>query len=281
MRWTSEIVADGLESMAPKQAQASAKRRAYQADPAGWVRRGRTARADRRVTLRPAPDTMSVLSALLPVEQGVACSVAFRRTADTLRSQGDGRSRDQIMADTLVERLTGQTRATDVNVEVEIVIPVDLLVDPDDPVPAEVPGFGPLPSGLIDDLLAASEGRKHWRRVFTAPGSGGATVVNADPTARRFTGTLARVLRLRDQHCREPYWTAPIRHLDHILAHRDGGPTTLANGRGVCERHNYVREMPGWNVVAVHPDDPGSPHLISTPTGHQYPSTAPPLVPSH
>ena len=53
------------------------------------------------MTLRPAPDTMAVLSGLLPVEQGVACLAALRRAADTATAMGDGRSRDQVMADTL------------------------------------------------------------------------------------------------------------------------------------------------------------------------------------
>jgi len=38
------------------------------------VDRTRRAEADRRVTLRPAPETMTLLTALLPVAQGVAAS---------------------------------------------------------------------------------------------------------------------------------------------------------------------------------------------------------------
>ena len=52
---------------------------------------------------------MAWLSAYLPVEQGVACWAALRQHTDTLKASGDERSRDQIMADTLVERLTGQS----------------------------------------------------------------------------------------------------------------------------------------------------------------------------
>ena len=108
-------IAAGLAGCAPRQAAALARRHAYAADPAGYVARGRTARTDRRVTVRPAPDTMSLLSGFLPVEQGVACWAALRAHTDTLKNTGDTRTRDQIMADTLVERLTGQTRAGDVS----------------------------------------------------------------------------------------------------------------------------------------------------------------------
>ncbi len=115
----------GVEDLGFHRAEATVKKHAYEADKAGYTSRSRTARKDRRVTLRPAPDTMSVLSGLLPVEQGVACLAALRQHADGLIATGatDGRTRDQILADTLVERLTGQTRAADVNVEVGIVHP--------------------------------------------------------------------------------------------------------------------------------------------------------------
>jgi hypothetical protein len=46
---------------------------------------------------------MTYLSALLPVAEGVAVHVALSRHADKLRSDGDSRSRGQIMADALVE----------------------------------------------------------------------------------------------------------------------------------------------------------------------------------
>ena len=47
---------------------------------------------------RPAPDTMTYVTALLPVKQGVSCLCGAQRAADTTF---DGRSRGQVMADTL------------------------------------------------------------------------------------------------------------------------------------------------------------------------------------
>ncbi len=65
----------------------------------------------------------------------------------------------------------------------------------------------------------------------------------------------------------------PIRHLDHVTPYRDGGLTTYSNGRGVCERHNYTREMPGWQIELLS----NRPHITitTTPTGHSYLSRAP------
>ena len=76
------------------------------------VNRRAKAEADRHVSMRPAPDTMARLSALLPAAQGVAVWATLTRVADQARAAGDPRSRGQVMADTLVERITGQTRPT-------------------------------------------------------------------------------------------------------------------------------------------------------------------------
>ena len=168
---------------------------------------------------------MSVLSGLLPVEQGVACLAALRRHTDAVVAAGDTRTRDQIMADTLVERVTGQAVATDVNVEVGIVLPVAALVDPERGGAAEVSGYGPLPAEIAHDILGDTAGRRWWRRLFTGPGG----LIGADPRRRGFDGVLARLIRIRDRdRCRDPFCDAPIRHVDHIQPHRAGGPTSGA-----------------------------------------------------
>ena len=238
---------------------------------------GPAARTDRRVSLRPLPDTMAGLSAFLPVEQGVACWAALKARVDALKAAGDPRTRGQIAADTLVERLTGQATADDVDVEVQITVPVENLLDPDQQQPAEVHGFRPIPAGLADQIIGRTSGARWWRRLFTARTCDGrdSMIVGGDPAARRFTGWLAKLITLRDRCCREPFCTAPIRHVDHIVPVRDGGPTSYDNGRGVCEHHNYLREMPGWRVSTV--SETGEPHatITTTPTGQHYPSRAP------
>src|SRR5215203_2526069 len=115
---------------------------------------------------------MAILSGYLPVEQGVACLAALRRHTDTVKADGDPRSRDQIMADTLVERLTGQDAAADVNIEVHLLMPLSSLLNPTAAAPAEILGHGPVPAGIAGDLLRSSRGRVWWRRLFTAPAGG-------------------------------------------------------------------------------------------------------------
>lgn len=262
------------ETMGCQQAAATAKRLAYEADPEAAMARCRKARSDRRVTLRPAPDTMSLLSGLLPVEQGVACLAALKAAATAQKADGDQRSEGQIMADTLVARITGQDTADGPGVEVGIVMPLGALIDPDDPSPADIPGYGPIPADLAREIIERADARVWWRRLFTRPvHAGGRLIVDLDDRRRRFTGWLAELIRWRDVSCRDPFCDAPIRHLDHIHRHAEGGPTTPANGRGVCERGNYVREMPGWTVRLL--DSDSHTVLTTTPTGHSYVSRPP------
>jgi hypothetical protein len=272
------VNAAGIEKMGLRAAAQCARKHAYEIDSAGYVDRGRSERKHRRVSLRSAPGTMSLLTGYLPVEQGVACWAGLRKQADTLKGAGDPRTRDQIMADLLVERLTGQARAEDVNIEVQLMMPLDSLLDPTVERAAQLLGFGPLPGPLAREVVLNSKGRKWWRRLFTQPAGGsGMAVLGGDPHRRRFDGWLAQLIELRDQTCRDPYCEAPIRHTDHVVPFRSDGPTTLANGRGVCARGNYVREMPGWNVEVIRSGLIGRPHAIqiTTPTGHRYTSEAP------
>jgi len=184
------------------------------------------------------------------------------------------------MADTLVERLTGQTTAGDLNLELQLLMPLDALVSPDDPSAPMIPGWGPLPHELARKILTTSQGRKWWRRLFTAPSAvkdRSGPIVGGDPTRRCFDGWLAKLIRLRDQTCRDPFCDAPIRHLDHITRHSDSGATTFENGRGACARGNLVREMPGWSIKLIDCGFHTGPHkiIITTPTGHHYLSRAP------
>ena len=85
-------LAPRLKSLGDRKVVAEAKTLAYRLDPDGYVQRQRTAESDRRVTLRPAPDTMTKLTALLPVAQGVAVYAALRQAADRCVTTGDGRT---------------------------------------------------------------------------------------------------------------------------------------------------------------------------------------------
>ncbi|MDQ4115304.1 MAG: 13E12 repeat family protein, partial [Actinomycetota bacterium] len=95
-------------SMGLRQLENAAKKLAITLDQASVVARAANAAKDRRVSLRPAPDTMTWLGALLPVKDGVAVFAALDQAAKTAAAAGDERSRGQVMADTLVDRVTGR-----------------------------------------------------------------------------------------------------------------------------------------------------------------------------
>ncbi|WP_427130763.1 HNH endonuclease [Pseudarthrobacter sp. S9] len=255
---------------------AAARSAAYRLDPRSVTDRAAHAATERHVSLRPAPDTMCYLTALLPVREGVAVHAALTRHADTLRSDGDTRSRGQIMADDLVERITG-TPGGITSIEIQLVM-TDRTLFQGDSEPARLPGYAIVPAGwarnAIRDEDAGDPAFTIWlRRLYTAPGSG--ELVGMDSRARLFPSGLRRFIQARDDTCRTPYCDAPIRHLDHIVPWHDGAATSRGNGAGLCEGCNHTKETPGW---AAQPR-PGPRHALelTTPTGHSYQSTAPPL----
>ena len=263
-----------LPLLGDRAAGAEARRIGYRLDPGSALRRVRGAHSDRHVSLRPAPDTMSCLTGFLPVAQGVACYAALKRQADSLRGQGDARSRGQIMADTLVERLTGQRTAEGVSVEVHLVMTDEALFNDDD-APTHLTGFGPIPASLARQVVRAAD-RVWLRRLFARPTDG--SLVAMDSRGRAFEGELRQFLIVRDQICRTPWCDAPVKHVDHITRAADGGPTSAENGQGLCETCNYTKEAPGWKALRIR----GGPHRVQvlTPTGHSYISQAPdPPVP--
>ncbi|MDZ4091057.1 MAG: HNH endonuclease signature motif containing protein, partial [Arthrobacter sp.] len=215
-------------------------------------------------------------------------------------------TRGQLMADALVERPTGTPGGIS-GLEIQLVM-TDRTLLQGDTEPARLPGYGIVPAGWARALLtnpgtetgtgtgnaatgagavagAAETGGQAgdstgdkdmnvWlRRLYTAPGTGELTAL--DSRARLFPPGLRRFLSARDDTCRTPYCDAPIRHYDHIIPWHRGGPTTQSNGAGLCEACNHTKETPGWSSRPR----PGPRHTldVTTPTGHTYQSTAPPL----
>jgi Domain of unknown function (DUF222)/HNH endonuclease len=265
-----------LESLGDRQIEAEAKKSAYRLDPHGYLARQANAEKDRRVSLRPAPDAMTILSGLLPVAQGVAVIAALGRSADSLRSEGDERSRGQIMADTLVERVTGQASASAMGVEVKLVMTDQTLWNHGEGShePAQVQGFGPIPAELARRIArAAAETAGLWlRRLYTRPDTG--RLVAMESRMRRFEGGLAEFLIVRDQVCRTPWCDAPVRHGDHVISSEDGGATSEGNGQGLCEACNHAKSAIGWRA-SPGPAGAGGYVETVTPTGHVYRSRAP------
>jgi hypothetical protein len=268
---------DALEGMGDRELVARARELAYELDPVSFVERRRRAEADRHVSLRPAPEVMSQLSTLLPVKAGVAVWAELSRAADSRRAAGDGRSRGQIMADTLVARVLNPGDGERcVPLMINVVVADSVLLGDDDGC-GWVDHYGPVPGDLLREWIAdnAEQGVDQWvRRLYATPATG--ELVGMDSQARRFEGKLAEFLRLRDRTCRTTWCDSPVRHLDHAEDHATGGLTSASNGQGLCESCNYAKQALGWSARPR----PGPRHTIETvtPTGHHYTSTAPALT---
>jgi Domain of unknown function (DUF222) len=269
-------LAPRLEWCSDRRLEAECKKLAYALDPVGHVHRLRNVESERHVSLRPAPDCMARLSTLVPVKQGVAAYAALARAADTGRAAGDGRGRGQIMADTLIERVTGQAAADDVPLEINVIMTDQALFNtgasPDtasdivaDGVPATT-----IPAELARRAAADASGETtlFLRRLYTRPHDG--QLAAMDSTRRFFDGNLRKFLLLRDQVCRTPWCGAPIRHADHVTPAVGGGATAVANSQGVCEACNYAKQADGWTQTII-----GDDVVTTTPTGHRYRSSPP------
>ena len=276
----AELCADAasLGGMGDARVAAAAKAIAYRLDPHAVVERAAKAENDRTVTIRPAPDTMTYVTALLPVAQGVSVYAALRREADTC---GDGRPRGQLMADTLVERVTGRCAAIPTPIAVNLVLSDETLLGGDG-APADICGYGPIPAAVARGMVAGAvtdrRSRATLRRLYTHPRGG--ALVAMESRARLFPRGLAAFIGLRDQRCRTPYCDAPIRHRDHAQPWAQGGPTAADNGLGLCENCNYVKQNAGWRVSAGVDETHTHTAVFTTPTGKTYRSTAPPRGPT-
>jgi hypothetical protein len=275
-RLDAELCADTdrLDGMGDARVVAAAKEIAARLDAQAVVDRAAKAEADRTVTIRPAPDCMTYVTALLPVAVGVGVYAALKRAADTTF---DDRSRGQIMADTLVERVTGRPAGQPGSVALNLVMS-DAALWGQDHAPAALDGYGPIPASvaqrLVRDAVVDERSLATLRRLYREPKSG--SLVAMESRSRFFPRGLAAFIGIRDRTCRTPYCDAPIRHRDHAIPSSRGGPTSAANGLGECEACNYAKESPGWSVTTS--DDSGA-HTAEfvTPTGARYRSTAPPL----
>jgi len=278
---TPDRAAD-LEAWSDRRLLAELARLAQELDVQAVVERRRRATEDRRVTGRPAPDTMMYLTALLPATDGVAVLAALQTAATqaTGRPGGDPRTRSQLMADTLVDRVTGRDPVTTPTpITMNLVLPATTLLG-DREEPAHLDGYGPIPAELARELVTAAqaaglESVVRLRRLYAIPATG--ALVAMESAARLFPDALAQLIRLRDQTCRTPWCNAPIRHTDHVIPHAQGGPTSAANGQGLCQACNHAKQAPDWHAT---PTDTGGRHTVitTTPTGHTYRSTAPPLA---
>lgn len=201
-------LAEKIPGMTTVQAKQAAARIVISIDIEAAYERARRNRADARVTLHPETDGVANLHVRGPAEQLVAAHKALDEWARGLRATGDPRTAGQIMQQTLVERVTGQSHADEVSVEVGLVMDAETFVGEGD-TPVDLDGYGPICPDVADEIIARAPNasvrrlltdpvdgslavREPRRRFFDAPPpptSGSATATAASPVATGRSGT--------------------------------------------------------------------------------------------
>ena len=205
---------------------------------------------------------------------------------------GDPRTRGQLMADALVERITGTPGGIS-GIEIQLVMTDRTLLQGDSE-PALLPGYGIVPARWARDLLTCG-GKAAAQRPDTRSGNGIGRTARMKDGPGTGPSRLAPPALHRPRHGRPrryglprpalPARTAPLhpgpgrRLPDPVLRRPDPalGPhhplaprrtTTQANGAGLCEACNHTKETPGWTTKPrpgpqTHPrnHDPHRPHL--------------------
>lgn len=242
-------IAGDLPHVSDRRAHALAAGMTAELDAGSVVAKRSRAVASRRVSVRPAPDGMAILTAVLPCADAIAAQIALQRATKTqIYEPDETRSRNQLMADLLIERITGRTVATGYDIRINLVMDTASLFTGATS-PARLDGYGPISADLARQIAGTGASSADTRaaettirRLFTSPNE--SDLVQMETTTRTYTGLLRELITLRDQTCRTKYCDAPIRHIDHIQRFADGGQTSYTNARGLCETCNYTKERP-------------------------------------
>ncbi|WP_454859095.1 DUF222 domain-containing protein [Promicromonospora soli] len=229
-----------LAGLGGKRLTARIKELASKLDVHACVKRLAKAESERCVSVRPAPDLMVYLTALVPMKQGVQAYAQLKAHADAVKGTGDPRSGGQIMADTLIERVTGRDKADQVPVTVNLLVSDETLLaggrGPGVLLEGSAAGVGAVPAQVARELVAAGvDANAAWLRAIYVDPQG--RLLATTSTSRFFPDGIVNLLRARQQGvCATQYCDAPLRHADHVVPHDEGGPTSLANGQGLCQR---------------------------------------------
>jgi 5-methylcytosine-specific restriction endonuclease McrA len=262
-----------LARMGTRRLIARIKELAARLDVHACVRRNARVFGERRVSVRPAPDLMVYLTALVPMQQGVQAYAQLKAHAEAARATGDERGAGQIMADTLIERVTGRGpgRADDVPVTINLLVSDETLLaggqEPAVVVEGMPVGAGVVPAPVVRNLVAQGiDADAAWLRAIYADPHG--RLLATTSTSRFHPPGLSVMLRAREQGiCATSWCDAPVRHLDHVTPHAEGGETSLGNGQGMCVRCNHAKQAPGWRQKVTEVDGRHAVETL-TPTGH-------------
>jgi hypothetical protein len=270
----------------------SVRRAAFAADPAAARNRAAKAKLERKVVIRPLPDEMAELWAVLPAPQAIAIDTALTaiaRATKARRGRAEPRNIDQLRADALVAPFERAMRTgvaarggefADLplatvrgsRAQLNVTVPASVLLGISDH-PGQLAGYGPITADTA--RLIANDAT--WRRLLTDPMSG--AVLDVGTTTYRPPAALDRHVKTRDGRCRGAgcNWPARLCEIDHTIP-SPKGPTAAHNLGALCKRHHVAKGAPGRTLRQVAPGV----FTWTMPTGHTYTvypeAVAPPLA---
>lgn len=220
---------------------------------------------DRTVSIEPARDGMTWLSAYLPAAEAHGIYNRITDIALGLRCPDEPRTLAQLRADVLSSLLIdGATDGTNdctndcanddaaddgvlghgIRARVLITVPVLTLLGASDK-PAALEGYGPIDSATARRLAAHAPS---FTRLLTHPETGAVLSVGRDRYA--VPNDLRTWLRVRDETCRHPGCNRNARQcdLDHTTDWQYGGSTDHDNLAHLCRRHHNLKHHTDWGL---------------------------------
>lgn len=239
------------------QIKAAVRRAEITMDAAAAASRHEAARAERCVRLRPAPDAMAWVSALLPAPAATTAMTALDALAASSAPE-DERGVDARRADALVDVMrdvldtgigpggalpTTQRRHPHLSLTVNATTMAGL-----DEHPAELAGYGPIPAPVAREIAA----RAAWRAVGADPSTG--EMAARSTRVYRPGAQLVGLVVDRDATCTFPGCriSATRCDVDHIEPYDHGANgdsperTTVDNLHALCRHHHRLKTSGRW-----------------------------------
>ncbi|MGY6651787.1 DUF222 domain-containing protein [Amycolatopsis sp. TRM77291] len=270
-RAVDEVLEDRLPGRNSEQIRKAANHAAMMADRDGAARRAERHRAGRRLSIRQGEiGVASIEVEDGPVEKVAAAYTRIDREARALKTGGETRTLDQLRADIALDLLLGGQSGKAERPEVFLYMDLNTYLGLNDE-PAELAGHGHIPAALARHIASGPDAV--LRRIITDPFSG--QVLDLGRDRYRPTAGLDEFVRVRDRECRRPGCHRPAQtcDLDHSVPWQHGGHTADTELIDLCRRDHRLKDEPGW-IYRLAEDGTLT---ITTPTGHNYDSTPPPL----
>lgn len=112
--------------------------------------------------------------------------------------------------------------------------------------PAELAGYGPIPSQVARHLASDAK----WRKFITDPGTG--NLLSFGRESYIPPQALVDFISARDRICRFPGCSQPARvsDIDHAIPWEEGGETSAKNLGLLCRRHHRMKTHDGWKLIS-------------------------------